>query len=170
MGNPAATLTFLGANRQVTGSRYLLETRDVRVLIDCGMFQQRQDLARNWEPSPGPPGRVDHLLLTHAHLDHSGLIPRFVREGFTGTIHATQPTIEMARIVLEDSARIQEEDAAHKRRRHKREGRTGPHPLVPLYSADDTAATSSSRPSPSTEPRQSCTTSASSFAPDGSVA
>lgn len=136
----AVTLTFLGANRQVTGSRYLLDTGDARVLVDCGMFQERDLLHRNWEPSPGPPSSIDHLLLTHAHLDHCGLIPCFVRDGYRGPVHTTQPSIELARIVLEDSARIQEEDAAYKRRRHQREGRTGPHPEIPLYTVADAEA------------------------------
>lgn len=133
-------LQFLGANRQVTGSRYLLTVGGTRVLIDCGMFQERDQLDRNWAPSPVPPADVSHLLLTHAHLDHCGLIPRFVAGGYAGDILATPPTIDLARIVLEDSGRIQEEDAASKKRRHQREGRRGPHPEIPLYSFEDAVA------------------------------
>jgi len=131
------TLRFLGANRQVTGSCYLLETAGLRIMIDCGMFQERDFLERNWEPKPVEPARVDWLLLTHAHLDHVGLIPRLVRDGFDGRILATAPTVELTELVLRDSARIQEEDAAFKVKRHAREGRKGPRPVVPLYTSDD---------------------------------
>jgi metallo-beta-lactamase family protein len=130
-------LHFLGANQQVTGSRYVLEAGGLRVMIDCGMFQERCCLDRNWGPSPVPPGDVDYLLLTHAHLDHCGLIPRFVGEGFGNPILATAPSIDLARLVLEDSARIQEEDAGYKRKRHRRERRKGPHPEIPLYTSEE---------------------------------
>ena len=131
------TLRFLGATRQVTGSCYLLEAAGLRIMIDCGMFQERDLLERNWEPKPVEPARVDWLLLTHAHLDHVGLIPRLVRDGFDGLILATAPTVELAELVLRDSARIQEEDAAFKVKRHAREGRKGPRPVVPLYTSSD---------------------------------
>ncbi len=130
-------LKFLGANRQVTGSCYLLETEDLRVLIDCGLFQERDYLERNWEPFPIPPETIDVLLLSHVHLDHSGLLPKLVREGFKGPILATQPSKAMLPIVLLDSARIQEEDAFYKKKRHKREGRRGPYPEIPLYTVED---------------------------------
>ncbi|MBT8485944.1 MAG: MBL fold metallo-hydrolase, partial [Phycisphaerae bacterium] len=130
-------LSFLGAAGQVTGSRFLVETDEATILVDCGMFQERSFLARNWEPSPVPPEAIDAVLLTHAHLDHCGLLPRLVADGFRGPIYATPPSIDLARIVLEDAGRIQEEDAAYKRRRHKREGRRGPHPEVPLYTAKE---------------------------------
>jgi metallo-beta-lactamase family protein len=130
-------LRFLGANRQVTGSRYLLEGGGIRLLVDCGLFQEREDLHHNWEPSPVPPGDVDRLLLTHAHLDHSGLLPKFVAEGYAGPVLTTPASMELSRIVLEDAARIQEEDAAHKKRRHEKEGRRGPYPEVPLYTGRD---------------------------------
>ena len=130
-------LHFLGANRQVTGSRYLLEAGDLRLMIDCGLFQERPFLSRNWEPSPVDPKSIDYLLLTHAHLDHCGLIPKLVHEGFNRPILCTEPTIDLTRLVLEDSAEIQEEDAAYKRRRHEREHRRGAHPELPLYTIDD---------------------------------
>jgi len=130
-------LQFLGANRQVTGSRYLLEAGGLRVMIDCGMVQERKFLARNWEQSPADPGSIDRLVLTHAHLDHCGLVPRLVAAGYRGPVIGTNPTCELAEIVMRDSAHIQEEDAAYKRKRHKREKRKGPHPIVPLYTADD---------------------------------
>ncbi len=133
-------LHFLGANRQVTGSRYLLEAGGLRVMIDCGLFQERKHLDRNWAPSPIEPGDVSHLLLTHAHLDHCGLIPKFVNEGYRNPILATHPSMDLATIVLEDAAEIQEEDAKYKRKRHEREGRRGPHPEVPLYTREDADA------------------------------
>jgi len=133
-------LRFLGAIRQVTGSCYLLEAGGLRVVVDCGLFQERAYQARNWEPFPVPAGSVDHLLLTHAHLDHSGLIPKLVREGFTGPIVTTAASADLVQIILKDAGKIQEEDAAYKRKRHKREGRTGPYPVKPLYTAEDVEA------------------------------
>jgi len=130
-------LHFLGANRQVTGSRHLLRARGKNILVDCGLFQERKFQSRNWAPSPVPPDEIDVLLLTHAHLDHCGLIPKFVRDGFRGKILCTPPTKDLATIVWEDSARIQVEDAAYKKRRHQREGRRGDHPEIPLYTPED---------------------------------
>ena len=130
-------LIFLGANRQVTGSRYVLEAGGTQVMIDCGMFQERQFLNRNWDPCPIPAGKIDALLLTHVHIDHCGLIPKFVREGFRGPIHTTLPSAALAEVMLRDSAEIQMEDAEYKRRRHRREGRRGPHPEIPLYTEQD---------------------------------
>lgn len=130
-------LHFLGANRQVTGSRYCIESDGTKVLVDCGMFQEREFLARNWEASPIPPAEVNALLLTHVHIDHCGLIPKLARDGFTGPIHCTRPSVPLGEVLLRDSADIQEEDAAYKKRRHKREGRRGPYPEVPLYTERD---------------------------------
>jgi metallo-beta-lactamase family protein len=130
-------LTFLGANRQVTGSRYYLEAGGARLMIDCGLFQEREFLDRNWAPCPVPPAQIDAVLLTHVHIDHSGLIPRLVQQGFGGPIYCTSPTSALARIMLPDAARIQEEDAAYKQRRHRKEGRPGKHPEVPLYTEED---------------------------------
>lgn len=134
-------LRFLGANRQVTGSRHLLEVDGLRLLIDCGMFQERAHTGRNWEPSPVPPESIDYLLLTHAHVDHCGLAPRLVGNGFKGQILTTAATKALAEIILRDSAHIQEEDAAYKRKRHKRERRSGPHPVKPLYTLAEVEAT-----------------------------
>jgi metallo-beta-lactamase family protein len=134
-------ITFLGAARQVTGSCYYLEAGGMKVLIDCGLHQERTFLDRNWNPLPIPLDKVDLLLLTHAHLDHSGLIPKIVRDGFSGTILATEATTDLLSIALMDSARIQEEDAAYKRKRHKKEGRTGSHPEVALYGVEDVQRT-----------------------------
>jgi len=130
-------LTFLGAARSVTGSRFQLSTDSSTLLVDCGLNQERSMQARNWEPFPVPPDRIDEVLLTHAHLDHCGLLPRLVREGFRGAIYATGPTAEIARIVMLDSARLQKEDVEQKRRRHERENRKGPHEAVPLYDEKD---------------------------------
>ena len=133
-------LTFLGAARNVTGSRYLLEANNLRLLVDCGLYQEREFLGRNWEPFPVPPSSLDAVLLTHAHLDHCGFIPKLVREGFRGRIYGTAATNEITRITLMDTARIQMEDAEFKRKRHEREGRKGPHPEIPLYTTDDAEA------------------------------
>jgi len=130
-------IQFLGAARQVTGSCYLLEAGGLRLLIDCGLFQEREYQERNWNPSPVQPESVDWLLLTHAHLDHSGLIPKLVRDGFAKPILTTAASRELAEIILADAARIQEEDAEFKRKRHAREGRRSPRPIVPLYTSDD---------------------------------
>ncbi len=130
-------LTFLGANRCVTGSRYCLEANGTRVMIDCGMVQEREFASRNWDPSPIAAKAVKTLLLTHIHIDHCGLIPKFVRQGFAGPIVTTRPTVDLADIVLPDSAKIQEEDAAYKKKRHRREGRKGKHPEEPLYTMSD---------------------------------
>lgn len=130
-------IVFLGAARNVTGSRFLLESGATRLLVDCGMYQERELASRNWEPFPASPSTLDALLLTHAHLDHCGLLPKLVREGFRGRIYCTEATAELIRITLMDSAHIQEEDALLKKKRHEREGRTGPHPEVPLYTIRD---------------------------------
>lgn len=126
-------LRFLGAAQNVTGSRHMLEVNGTRLLIDCGLYQERQFTGRNWEPFDFPASSIDAVLLTHAHLDHCGLLPKLVKEGFTGPVYCTAATAEIARIIMLDSARLQEEDAEFKRKRHEREGRKGPHPVVPLY-------------------------------------
>lgn len=128
---------FLGAAGQVTGSSYLLSVNGLNFLIDCGLYQERDYQSRNWNPFPFPPEKIDYLLLTHAHLDHSGLIPKIVKEGFRGRILCTPPTSEILPIVLFDTAKIQEEDALIKKKRHEREGRRGPYPEIPLYTVTD---------------------------------
>ncbi len=137
------SLTFLGAARSVTGSRFLLSQGASNVLVDCGLCQERDMQKKNWAPFPVPPDRIDEVLLTHAHLDHCGLLPRLVREGFRGKIHATGPTAEIARIVMLDSARLQREDVEQKKRRHEKEKRKGPRELVPLYEEKDAEAAAS---------------------------
>jgi len=133
-------LTFLGAAQNVTGSQYLVQFNNVSFLVDCGLYQERELKGRNWEPFLVPPESLDAVLLTHAHLDHCGLLPKLAREGFRGSIYCTAATAEIAEIVLLDAGKLQQEDADFKRRRHEREGRKAPHPEIPLYTADDAKA------------------------------
>ena len=130
-------LKFLGATHQVTGSCYFLEAGGAKILVDCGLFQERDYSHRNWETFPVSPAQIQYLLLTHVHQDHSGLIPKLVKEGFTGEILLTPASKELFPIILLDSARIQEEDAVFKKRRHDKEGRKGPYPEIPLYTVKD---------------------------------
>jgi metallo-beta-lactamase family protein len=131
-----AKLHFLGANRQVTGSRYVLETTAGRVMIDCGMFQERAFESRNWHQCPVGYESIDATVLTHVHIDHCGLLPRAVRSGFDGPIYATRSSCKLADIMLRDAAKIQMEDAKYKKKRHEKEGRHGNYPEEALY--DDT--------------------------------
>jgi metallo-beta-lactamase family protein len=125
---------FLGAAGTVTGSKFLLETRAGNILIDCGMFQGLKELRLlNWEPFPFPPGEIDLILLTHGHLDHTGFLPRLSREGYKGKIVATAPTLAIARVILEDSAQIQEEEA----KQTNEEDSGTHHPALPLYTIQD---------------------------------
>ena len=130
-------LSFLGATGNVTGSRFLAECNGSKVLVDCGLYQERKFTDRNWDRFPIPPEEINAVLLTHAHLDHCGLLPKLVREGFRGKIHCTQATAEIAQIILLDSAHLQEEAAEYKKKRHAREGRKSPRPIVPLYTTPD---------------------------------
>ena len=132
-----AKLTFLGAARNVTGSCYLLESQDTRILIDCGLYQERKYQDRNWQPFTFDPKSIDAVFLTHAHLDHCGLLPKLVRDGYRGKIYCTEATADITQIILLDAAKLQEEDAAYKAKRHKKEGRRGPYPEVPLYTVED---------------------------------
>ncbi|MBU4271403.1 MAG: MBL fold metallo-hydrolase [Planctomycetes bacterium] len=134
-------LQFLGGARQVTGSQYYLEADGARVLVDCGMHQEREHLARNWDKSPLQLRDVDALLLTHAHVDHCGLAPKLVGEGFRGPIITTSASADLVELVLRDSAHIQAEDAAFKRKRHRKEGRRGRYPVKPLYTPRDVERT-----------------------------
>lgn len=135
-------LTFLGAAQNVTGSCCAVEANGGTILVDCGLYQERELRPRNWAPFPIEPSRVAAVLLTHAHLDHCGLLPKLARDGFRGPIFCTPATADLARIVLLDSAKIQEEDAAAKARRHAGEARKGPHPDAPLYTIRDAEAVS----------------------------
>ncbi len=133
-------LQFLGAARNVTGSRHLLQANGAKLLVDCGLYQERQFRARNWEPFTVDPGSIDAVLLTHAHLDHCGLLPKLVKDGFRGKIYCTAATAEIAQIILLDSAKIQAEDARYKAKRHKKERRKGRFPVRPLYTVADAEA------------------------------
>jgi metallo-beta-lactamase family protein len=133
-------VNFLGAAQNVTGSAYFLEANGVRLLVDCGLYQERELRVRNWDPFPIPPHTIDAVLLSHAHLDHSGLLPKLVRDGFAGRIFCTHATYDIAQILLLDAAHLQEQDAEFKRKRHEREGRKGPYPEIPLYTAKDASA------------------------------
>lgn len=131
------TLHFLGATGTVTGSRFLLQTADARVLIDCGLFQgMKADRERNWRPFPVPPESIDAVILTHAHIDHSGYLPGLVRHGFTGPIHASTDTAELCEILLTDAAHLQEEEARYANRK----GYSRHSPALPLYTSEDAEA------------------------------
>jgi len=126
-------ISFLGAARSVTGSRHLVEVNGLKLLVDCGLFQERDLKARDWEPFPFPAASIDAILLTHAHVDHCGYIPRLVKQGFRGKVYCTAATADITKIMLMDTARLQEQDAENKRKRHEREKRRGPYPEVPLF-------------------------------------
>lgn len=133
-----AHLSFLGAAGTVTGSRFLLEVKGRQYLIDCGLFQGgRSEKALNWEPFPVPPDRIEAVLLTHAHIDHVGYLPRLVQQGFHGPVYATEASHALLDIVLPDSAHLQEQDALYANKkgysRHK--------PALPLYTSADAEAT-----------------------------
>ncbi len=127
-------LQFLGANATVTGSRYLLEAGSARILVDCGLFQGYKPLRlRNWAPFPVEPASIDAVLLTHAHLDHSGYLPRLVRAGFRGRVWCTRATASLCGILLPDSGRLLEEEAAYA----NRSGSSRHRPAEPLYDEAD---------------------------------
>jgi metallo-beta-lactamase family protein len=127
-------LTFLGAARTVTGSKYLLEVDRHRILVDCGLFQGLKELRlRNWEPLPVAADEVHAVVLTHAHVDHSGYLPRLFAQGFRGRIFCTPGTADLCRIVLPDAGRLAEEDA----RAANREGYTRHSPALPLFTEAD---------------------------------
>lgn len=129
--------TFLGAARNVTGSCTLIETGGRRILIDCGYVQERKFQDRNWNEFPVNPGSIDLVCMTHAHLDHCGLLPRLVAQGFNGDILATSASKDIIAIILRDSARIQQEDMRQKQKRHIRQGKTAKYGYDPLYTVED---------------------------------
>jgi metallo-beta-lactamase family protein len=127
-------LTFLGGTGTVTGSKYLLRSGAATILVDCGLFQGLKALRlRNWAPPPVAPKEVDALVLTHAHLDHSGYLPRFIKQGFQGPVHSSPGTRDLCGILLPDSGHLQEEEARYANKRsfskHK--------PALPLYTEED---------------------------------
>ncbi len=127
-------VTFLGGANTVTGSKYLVCDGTHSMLVDCGLFQGYKQLRlRNWAPLPIAPNQVDAVVLTHAHLDHSGYLPLLVKEGFTGTVHASASTLALCKILLPDSGHIQEEDAAFV----NRHGLSKHSPALPLYTRQD---------------------------------
>ncbi len=137
---PAVSLSiaFHGAAGTVTGSRYLISADDTKVLVDCGMFQGIKQLRElNWLPTPFPPTALQAVILTHAHIDHTGMLPKLVKEGFRGPVYCTPATAELVRILLLDSAKLQEEDAEYANRK----GYSKHKPALPLYTSDDVERT-----------------------------
>lgn len=127
-------LKFLGATGTVTGSKYLLTSDQYRVLIDCGLFQGLKQLRlKNWAQLPIKPVDVDAVVLTHAHIDHTGYLPLFVKNGFSGKVYCTEATRDLCKILLPDSAHLQEEEAEYANRR----GFSKHHPALPLYTRED---------------------------------
>lgn len=127
-------LTFLGAVGTVTGSKYLVEHGSRRILVDCGLFQGYKQLRlRNWAPLPISPQAIDAVLLTHAHIDHSGYLPLLVKHGFKGPIYATDATNDLCEILLPDSGHLQEQDALFANRHHFSKHK----PALPLYTEKD---------------------------------
>jgi metallo-beta-lactamase family protein len=131
------TLQFLGATGTVTGSRFLVRSNRATVLIDAGMFQgAKRDRLANWEPFPVDPATIDAVVVTHAHIDHSGWLPGLARDGFTGAIIATTATCDLCKILLPDAAHLQEEQARFANER----GFSKHHPAEPLYTSQDAEA------------------------------
>ena len=127
-------ITFHGAAETVTGSKYLLEAGRRSVLIDCGLFQGLKPLRElNWKRLPFDPRSIDAVVLTHAHIDHIGYLPRFVREGYDGPVYATEATVELAGLLLPDAAVNQERDADYANKK----GYSKHKPALPLYSKED---------------------------------
>ncbi|MFZ3087053.1 MAG: MBL fold metallo-hydrolase [Methylotenera sp.] len=127
-------LTFLGATGTVTGSKYLLKSGEKRILVDCGLFQGLKQLRlKNWANLPINPKEIDAVVLTHAHIDHSGYLPLLVKQGFTGKVYCSETTRDLCEILLPDSAHLQEEEAEYANRR----GFSKHHPALPLYTKED---------------------------------
>ncbi len=134
-------LNFFGAAQNVTGSCYLVEAGGARILVDCGLYQERDLKQRNWDAFPVPPATIDAVLLTHAHLDHCGRLPKLVKDGFRGKIFCTPATADIVQVIMKDSAFLQEEDIKHKKKRHEEQGKTSPFPYEPLYTVADVEKT-----------------------------
>jgi metallo-beta-lactamase family protein len=135
---PHPRLTFHGAARSVTGSCFRLETDHGDILIDCGLFQgSKSEKELNYRPFPFAPGKIAVVILSHAHIDHSGLLPKLVKHGFSGPIHATHATTGLAGVMLPDSAHIQEIEVEQFNRRAARRDRGS---VTPIYTDADAAA------------------------------
>lgn len=129
-----AKISFYGGTGTVTGSKYLLESNGKKVLVDCGLFQGLRELReRNWQELPFKPGEIDAVIITHAHIDHTGFLPRIVKLGFEGKVYTSRATGDLMKILLPDSARLQEEEADYRNRK----GLTSHSPALPLYDEDD---------------------------------
>ena len=127
-------LTFLGATGTVTGSKYLLKTEHQQILVDCGLFQGLKQLRlKNWAKLPINPAKIDAVVLTHAHIDHTGYLPLLVKNGFSGKVYCSEATADLCKIMLPDSAHLQEEEAEYANRR----GFSKHHPALPLYTKED---------------------------------
>lgn len=125
---------FLGAAGTVTGSRFLLEVDDLKILVDCGLFQGLKEYRlRNWEPFPIDPAEIDMVFLTHAHIDHTGYLPKLVKEGFSGPIYGTSPTLELVEILLLDAGKLQEEEARYAQKK----GYSKHEKPAPLFTIED---------------------------------
>jgi metallo-beta-lactamase family protein len=136
-GGLMATITFMGADATVTGSKHLLSTENYRLLIDCGLYQGLKELRlKNWDPLPVPERSINAIALTHAHIDHTGYLPRIVKSGYTGKIYGTPPTCDLVSIMLPDSGRLQEEEAKFANKK----GTSRHSPAMPLYSEQDARA------------------------------
>jgi len=128
------TLTFLGAAGTVTGAKFLLTANGTRLLMECGMFQGLRELrARNWQAPPVEPGTLAAVVLSHAHIDHSGYLPRLARDGFEGPIFCSPGTADLLKIMLPDTARLQEEEAEFRNRKDATKHR----PALPLFTTAD---------------------------------
>jgi metallo-beta-lactamase family protein len=133
-----ATITFYGGVGTVTGSKYLLESNGRKVLVDCGLFQGLKELReKNWQDPPFDPKDIDAVIITHAHIDHTGFLPRLVKLGYAGKVFTSRATGDLLKILLPDSARLQEEEADYRNRK----GLTSHTPALPLYDERDAKAT-----------------------------
>jgi len=130
----ATTVEFLGAAGTVTGSKFLVESDGRKLLVDCGLYQGLKELRlRNWERLPVDPASVDWVVLTHGHIDHTGYLPRFIKDGFRGRVFATRATADLLKLLLPDSGHLQEEEAAY----HNKRGTSKHKPALPLYTAEE---------------------------------
>nr|MBA3334683.1 MBL fold metallo-hydrolase [Acidobacteriota bacterium] len=129
-----AKISFYGGVGTVTGSKYLLEHNDKKVLVDCGLFQGLKELReRNWQAPPFDPREIDAVIITHAHIDHTGFLPRLVKLGFQGKVFTSRATCDLLKILLPDSGRLQEEEADYRNRKNL----TSHSPALPLYDERD---------------------------------